>query len=244
MSDTENLKRQFVLDIIKNPDCNNLRHIFADWLEDHGGPEGEEIASLIRWMLVNIGTSPTFTYKEEDGFYLYCNGHGKTLYGNPWRSSVGATDKAPLGNWACSMRVAMTGTAETPDSPPFDAKGNFAVIFCRGFVSAASATLNTLQQLLPILATQQPVTRVIVLDKAPRNHGGYYWSWRGHTPGINQFPPRSYDIPYNIFSLMIDDNGNIGSKEIQLEYDSEATAIASLSRALLLDARKSLCLSD
>ena len=242
MSDTESLRRQFILDIIKNPDCNNLRHIFADWLEDHCGPEGEEMAALIRWMLANTDVLPTFTYRKEDGFYMFCDGHGKTLYGNPWRHSTMSTKEAPLGNWACSMRVAMVGTAEPPDNPPFGSKGNFELTFCRGFVSALYARLDTLRQLLPTLAMQQPITHVGVWDRSPWSHGGYYWSWLGYPTGINQHTPLAYHIPYDVFSLMIDDHGNVGGKGTQLEYDSSVNACASLSRALLLDARKSLYL--
>jgi uncharacterized protein (TIGR02996 family) len=230
---TTNTAQGLLADIIEHPEADDLRLIYADWLEDHGE---EERAALIRWMLADARVEAKFKHKPEDGNYFTCwSDH--SLEGNPyrprWRGEI-------AGSWACSMRIAMVGTDDIPDEPPFGITDDFTVVFRRGFVAEVHAPIAVLQQHLPALVRQHPIERVRATDKEPDQYAALSDLWPEHWSWWSDNDNNPSSVQKQVWSLIDGfDPGYTSLEEECRNYPTAEAAHEALSVALLKLARRS-----
>ena len=152
MTTTTNTAQGLLADIIEHPEDDDLRLIYADWLEDHGGEEGEARAEFIRSQ-VELATNP-----ECNTVGRHCDSCEKL--------------KRIERYWCETNRLSLQEKLLHFDvglwrQKPEDGVYYPVAFFRRGFISEVHAPLAVLLQHLPALVRQHPIERVRATDKQP-----------------------------------------------------------------------------
>lgn len=172
--------------ILDEPDADDVRLIYADWLDEHGAAWQREHAALIRWQ---IATGSVIERTEAGKWQYVGRKKGKAI------SAVwSALKKLAQDLWS-------TGTYYNGD------RGR--LIFRRGFIEAVGCTCSAWMLGGASVAQRHPLTQVRLSDKipaqpSPRAGMFVYDYWRSgfsaEHPHTICLPPALYDAVDEFFS--------------------------------------------
>lgn len=213
----------FLEDIIKNPDDDVPRIIYADWLEEQGSPSSVARAQFIRVQIRIVRDYP-------NGMRCQRNGAPVDLYASfkprcrcqPCRLNrreyhVSRQYIRSLWEWNLCPRVSFTCT------------------WRRGFPERICLPLNTWRNQATTLLQAMPLRFVTLSDRQPfgREEWPGHVSWRWSHESL---PLAVTDrLPDDIFRFLKPARGRLCKY-----YDSRSDALEACSRALLAWGRKTL----
>lgn len=243
MTATTNTAQGLLADIIEHPEADDLRLIYADWLDDH---DEEERAEFIR-VQVELAKAEL---RLKDSQSKRC----RECINKEWVHRGELCNKCHELEWEVKDRQDASydyiesnrfelGEETIPGEPGWHtidsgilSVNEIILLFRRGFVAEVHAPLAVLQQHLPALVQSHPIERVRATDKEPwaASGGSYLWHDRRYYTDSNQ----EDDLPGNLFELLGNTASGFYRNDPARLFPTAEAAHAALSVALLTLARR------
>jgi uncharacterized protein (TIGR02996 family) len=215
--------------ILREPDDDDLRLVYADWLEEYGDPvRAEFIRVQIRMFGVWPADIAPACWKVVDGHMdcgcVFCalRRCERELLEPTKGAWLGFTDSLP-GWWCCGWQGPCGYRLYHPDE-----RTKFCEVqFTRGFVSSIELTTADFLAHAAAIFAAQPVTAVRLSDREPyvsEVHVGDYWWFRDRVPGSPL-----HNLPVELFELL----KNPGPFPAARKYKSIDAALADLSTSCI-----------
>lgn len=147
--------------ILDEPDADDVRLIYADWLDEHGAAWQREHAALIRWQ---IATGAVLEFRADGS-------------GCKWRYLTRRKGKAPKAAWGALGWLC-----------PSMMWANRLVKFERGFISEIECPCKAWMECGPEVAQRHPLTRVGLVDKRQEDRGNDDFFICRDEPGPQHLP--------------------------------------------------------
>jgi uncharacterized protein (TIGR02996 family) len=249
MTDDE---RGFINAIIESPDCDTVRLVYADWLEERGQMERAE---FIRLSIAHDGVPKTRTPEMPHHEWRQIRDRAESLFDWNWRDWFPSHAAAPRTLiYLIANKASINGGTECEN-----------LIVDRGFVAEIRCTLaqfmgwrcsqcrlpgrycrechgtGTTPGLARTLFGHHPVTRV-VLDREPNEDGGE-WQWASAADTSDwRFHVHRSALPMEIAKHLQGGRSVKESRSIvaQWWYPTRAAALAAASAAAV-DYGRELC---
>lgn len=234
MPTADDMRQAFMADIIANPERDDVRLIFADWLDDHGEPERAEFIRVqceyatlndvdrtCPYLDSNFANRTTCRWKEG-----VCQCRGCALVkqedelirfnASRWIDAALAEEwQEGFGTWRRPLLKVARIVSKRSVCRELE--------FRRGFVAEIHCPLAAWLAHGGAIVRSQPIEVVRLTDREPYDHHGYFvWADGEH----DDYP--SCGLPSEIFALLPPHDDRL----------SREAAFDRLSRACLLWARK------
>lgn len=233
----------FLPAILAEPERDDLRLIYADWLEESGQEERGEFVRVQCELDPLRKHGHGAAYPHEGSCDKCLRAARLERRERELLTRTGVDWLVRMGEGWRSLAGVCLHTAESRIS--FISPFSGSVLFRRGFVAAVSCPLPAWQQHGPTIVYAQPVTEVRVTDREPIEavYGiKTVWFWdSSDTPG----DPGSNVLPVVLIRLMV--KAGVGSglvygryltgEPASMMFDSPAAANAALSSSLVTWAR-------
>lgn len=207
MTATTNTAQGLLAAILEHPEADDLRLIYADWLDDH---EQEKRAEFIR-MQVELAKAEL---RLKDSQSKRC----RECANKEWVHRGELCNKCHELEWEVKDRQDASydyiesnrfelGEEAIPGEPGWHtidsgilSVNKIILTFRRGFIAEVHAPLAVLQQHLPALIRQHPIERVRATDKEPWTASGGSRLWHDKRYYTDSDEPD--DIPGDLFDLL------------------------------------------
>jgi uncharacterized protein (TIGR02996 family) len=202
--------------ILAEPERDDVRLVFADWLEEHGEPARAE---LIR---VQVALA-RYDWRHCGGYYCDTYDDGTTTHRDCRGIRLGVRERELLA-WACDWLVPAGWVALREGDAPVGR----SLRFRRGFAESVACPLADWLAHGPAVVRRQPVARVdetsvTLWTIAPGPLAGYRcWA--------------RVDLPPGVWDVLKAEQK--GTAAVAAMYPTEAAARAALSAALLAWAKR------